>query len=71
MEAMVFLVIIIWISLCFVAGAITENKGNSFIHSGVLNFTATKSHHRNCFRVGPKAERWTPVNRESAHSVPK
>jgi hypothetical protein len=30
MEAVVFLVIIIWISLCFVAGAITENKGNSF-----------------------------------------
>ena len=30
MEAVVFLVIIIWISLCFVVGAITENKGNSF-----------------------------------------
>jgi hypothetical protein len=37
MEAMVFLVIIIWISLCFVAGAITENKGNSFIAAFLIS----------------------------------
>jgi hypothetical protein len=30
MEAVVFVVIIIWISLCLIAGAITQNKGNSF-----------------------------------------
>ena len=37
MEAMVFLVIIIWISLCFVAGAITQNKGNSFIAAFLIS----------------------------------
>jgi len=37
MEAVVFLVIIIWISLCLVAGAITANKGNSFIAAFLIS----------------------------------
>jgi len=37
MEAVVFVVIIIWISLCFVAGAITQNKGNSFIAAFLIS----------------------------------
>jgi len=37
MEAVVFLVIIIWISLCFIAGAISENKANSFIAAFLIS----------------------------------
>jgi hypothetical protein len=37
MVAVVFLVIIIWVSLCLVAGAITQNKGNSFIAAFLIS----------------------------------
>ena len=43
MEAVVFLVVIIWISLCFVAGAITKNKGNSFIAAFLISLVISPS----------------------------